>query len=177
MNRPSDHVTTLVDFIVSHKGGALFHVTDERNLRSIGEHGLLSKKEAHNRIDPAHPGGSDLTRALDSQYLLDDYVFLGFNKVGVMPKHDDERQRRPRILHVDPNILRCRGVKIALGRANHARTEVFGVWRAVQEMDWQVFAGDYDPDDIWIRSRVHKVFNYEILVPTSVPPEYIIAFE
>jgi hypothetical protein len=180
MSRYSDDVTALVWFIIRHKE-ALFHVTDRLNLPSIEERGLLSNQEAQAKgIVPAYPGGSALTRTLDDDHGLSDYVFLGFNAAGVMPGHKDERHlRRPRTLHVDPQILYRRGVKIALGRTNR-RTETFSVWRAAQEMDHEVFiemvTGRCDWGDIatW---RIKKVFDYEVLVPKRVPQEYIIKVE
>lgn len=177
MKRKSYLLDEVVDFIAS-QGGALFHVTDERNLCSICENGLLSKAEAQRRgITPEHSGGSALTRALDSKYGLDDAVFLGFNTTGIMPNHDDKRYRRFRAVCVAPNILYQPGVQIALGRANHANTEAFSAWRAVHDLDLDAIFYELDPTDNETPRRLRLAANYEILVPTRVPPEFILGFE
>jgi hypothetical protein len=179
MSQYQDYVADLVGFIDGE--GALFHVTDESNLSSIEEHGLLSKKEAEDKgIVPKYPGGDGLTRALDEKYGLWDYVFLGFNTAGVMPAHKDEKHlRRPRTLYVDPQILYRSDVMIALGRTNQRWTETFDVRCAVRKMDQDVFIAmitgslNWDAMDIAMRRRAHQVFSYEILVPKRVPPEDI----
>lgn len=118
-----------------------------------------------------------MTRALDSQYQLDDTVFLGFDTTGVMPKHGDMNYRTPRVVCVAPDILYLKGVKIALGRANHARTEIFNPWRAVHKLDLDAMFTELDPTDINSSKRLHQASHYEVLVPTSVPPEYIIGVQ
>lgn len=179
MRRPSDRVANFIDAI-AHFRGAVFHVTDEANLSSIAEHGLLSKQEAHARgVMPTFSGGNGLTQTLDWEYGWGDSVFLGFHKSAVMPAHENERhRRRPIRLHVHPDILGCFGVKIALGRANHRGTKAYSVSYALQLMDLEAldysFNGGYDKDDFDMRRRVRFAFDYEILVPKQVPAEFII---
>lgn len=175
-SRP-DNVSLLVEHIISEMRGALFHVTDERNLASIAKHGLLSKQEAETRgVTPVYPGGDGLAWSLDRQYGLWNDVFLAFHTSMVMPKQPDERWRRPRVLSVDSQVLHFRGAKIALGRANHDRTKTYSVGRAVDRMDHEAFLGKLDRDDIFVRHRIHRAFNYEVLIPTVVPPAYILEF-
>lgn len=173
-----DNVALLVDHVVQQRGGSLVHVTDERNLRSIAEHGLLSKEQIEKRgVAAAYPGGNDLTWALDRQYGLWDDVFLSFHAGTVMPKHDDDRDRRPRTLRIDPRVLFRHGVRLALGCANHKGTKVYGVSRAVEAMDHAAFLGLLDPDDLSVRWRIALAHRYEILAPSGVPPEYILSVD
>lgn len=168
-----------VEYIVAHRGGALYHVTDEQNLESISEHGLLSKKEAaHLGVAPAFPGGSELTRILDHEHGLSDYVFLGFSPNTVMPAHREERAlRRPVVLTIQAAILYRPDVRIALGRANHAGTEHYPVLEAVINMDRETFVGNFDPSDIRSAAKRHRVSSYEVLVPSRVPPAFIMQYE
>jgi hypothetical protein len=176
----SPYVQGLVDY-VRERSGFLFHVTDEAHLPLIAEYGLLSNDQREARgIQPAYPGGNELSRALDADHSLTDYVFLSFTASGVMPKHDDWR-RRPVTLGIDPAILLQYGVKIAMGRANHAGTKVYKVVGAVlseKGIDGpafeQVMNGTEDINDFRMRSRTSAVHNYEILVPQVVPPQFIV---
>lgn len=64
-----------------HNVTCLWHFTDERNLKSIREHGLLSLKElARRNIPPVAPGGNDWSHKADVRANVDDYVHLSFKK-------------------------------------------------------------------------------------------------
>lgn len=168
----------LVEVVRGYMAGHLYHMTDEANLGSIDKHGLLSKDEAAARsVVPAFPGGSDLTRFLDDKHGLNDVVFLGFTRQGLMPAHKDERGRRPRLLQVNPEVLLMPGVRVALGAANHRNTDVYRVARAYYEMDWEVYFGEPDKADVGTPARIRSVLNYEVLIPKCVPPEFIIGAE
>lgn len=181
MSKNSELAAMLIDYLIAHDR-PLFHATDQSHLPSIAQHGLLSEVERQARgIVPQFPGGNALSRALDSQYGLLNYVFLGFFRSGVMPAHKHERyRRRPRILHIHPQVLHFPGARIAVGRANHARTRSYSVARATQEMDGEVFEklimgiSDWGDTPKW---KINKVLDYEILIPAQVPPEYIVAID
>jgi hypothetical protein len=181
MRNSSELISMLVNYLVAH-GRPLFHATDETNLPSIAQHGLLSELERQARgIVPQFSGGNARTRALDDRYGLLDFVFLGFFGSGIMPAHKHEQhRRRSRTLYIHPHILHIRGARIAIGRANHARTSSYSVARATQEMDGVVFekliTGDSDWGDIppW---KINKVLDYEVLIPAHVPPEYIVGID
>lgn len=175
MPRRTDNVTLLVEHIRERGRGALFHVTDERNIPLIAKHGLLSKQQIEIRgVVPVYPGGNGLTWALDRNYGLWNEVFLAFHTSMIMPKQPDERRRRPRVLRVDPRVLHLPGVKIALGRANHRGTKTYGASRAVEQMDHEAFVGQLDWNDFFMRGRMLRARDYEVLVPTVVPPEHIV---
>jgi hypothetical protein len=128
-------------------------------------------------ISPIYPGGNQLTWTLDDDHGLWNYVFLGFTNAAVMPKYENERRRRPTTLLVHPQVLCGPGVMIALGRANHAYTQRYSVRQAVDEMDWDIFeqvlTQTHNWEDFQMRPRIHRVFNYEALIPSRVPPECI----
>lgn len=165
----------LVETVVRRMYGCLFHMTDEAHLDSIAEHGLLSAASAQQLgVSPARPGGNALTRSLDTDRGLDGMVFLSFYNLGLMPRHEDARFRRPVLLSIDPAVLYRPGVKVALGRANRRSTVIHGVARAFYEMDWDMILGDADENAPGQKARGLQVRDYEILVPGSVPAELII---
>lgn len=157
--------------------GKLFHLTDWAHVASIQELGLLSKCEANVRgVYPAYPGGNNLTRALDDQRGLRDYVFLAFDRSGVMPKdREQERQRRPLILHIDPNIVFEPGVRVSVGRST--RSLNFSTMRAFYEMDWQIMLFPELRTGVGGPARWKSFLDYEILVPKCVPPHFIIGYD
>ena len=167
----------LVEVVCNHLNGHLYHLTDETHLASIDEHGLLSGRARQELgIAPAFPGGNGLSQALDADRGLDDMVFLSFFNMGVMPKHDDARRRRPVLLKVDAHALFLQGVKVALGRANRRDTKIYSAAAAFYKMDWEVISGEVNDTNVPIheRWRIFKVCDYEVLVLNRVPNEYII---
>ncbi|WP_433704429.1 hypothetical protein [Paraburkholderia sacchari] len=168
----------LFEAIKCDMGGALYHLTDRAHVDSIKKHGLLSRCEADERgVYPLRPGGNALTRALDAQRGLQDYVFLGFHENGLMPKDGElDRFREPLMVYVDPQIVCWEGVKVSLGRST--RSNVFDATRAYWNMDWEIFERpelrfDSSPQ-IRGPARWKAFFDYEVLVPKCVPPEFII---
>lgn len=158
--------------ILQHMHGVLFHLTDCAHADSINEHGLLSKREASARgICPTKPGGNVLTRALDSDRGVDDDVFLSFHRGVVMP-NDDDRERQPLVLHIDPSIVFEPGVRVSLGRSTGS--EVYKVTRAFHEMDWDIFHSPEIINDFPGKGRWIAFLNYEVLVPKCVPRQFII---
>lgn len=162
--------------VQQHMGGVLFHLGDEANAASIDEHGLLSRSEAAVRgIVPFCPGGNGLTRALDEQSGLGDYVFLSFQRSILMPKDDStDWRRRPLRLHVDPEILLQNGVLVRLGRRRSS--DVFNSMRAYYEMDWEIFFDDEMKEKAigGGKARWNTFLDYEILIPKRVPREFLV---
>jgi hypothetical protein len=99
---------------------------------------ILSRYEAAGRgVEPVRPGGSALTRALDVQRGLEDYVFLSFHGNGLMPKNEElDRRRTPLMLFIDSEIVLPHGVNVSLGRST--RSPVLKASHAFYEMDWDI---------------------------------------
>lgn len=171
---------TVVEVVRQYCDGGLIHETDVANLRSIEQHGLLSKDEAFKRgVMPVLPGGDDLTQSLDYKHGLGDYVFLSLLPNRLMPKHNERYSWRRRTLRIDPGILFLNGSRIALGCANHRDTEICKLGRAFHAMDgeamcWVYDQTGYDENNMQHRMRLRQVWRYEALVLTCVPPEYIL---
>lgn len=174
MNKRLSGQEMLVNVIKNHFGGYLFHRTDNAHLQSIEQHGILSAREAQARsVIPAFPGGNSLSRTLDMANNLDDMVFLSFFNRGLAPRHKDAHRRQPVTLLIAPEILYLRGVKIALGRAHNIRTDIYSSNGAYYNMDWDIISGNVDETELSYKSRYIKVCDYEILIPKTVPREYI----
>jgi hypothetical protein len=168
----------LFEAIHRDMNGMLYHLTDRANLHSIKTHGLLSREEAKARgVCSVRPGGNGLTIALDNQRGLQDYVFLSFHENVTMPKDDRiDHLRQPIFVYVDPAVVLWEGAMVSLGRST--RSDIFNTKRAYWEMDWEIFE---NPE---LRSnlsrgvngpaRWNSFFSYEVLLPKSVPPEFIV---
>jgi hypothetical protein len=167
----------LVAAVREHLFGHLFHMSDESHLDSIEEHGLLSAFARHSSgiVSPL-AGGNGLTQSLDADRGLSDMVFLSFFNMGVMPSHGHARRRRQVLLKIDPSVLLLDGVKVALGRANRRNTRIYSATKVGPEMDWDAILGYVDDNDLTERWRIFKARDYEVLVPTKVPAEYIVGF-
>lgn len=166
----------LVEAIDTVMHGCLFHRTDISNLKSIARHGLVSARKATELgIAPNYPGGSALTQTLDERMGLDNKVFLGFSPNRLMPKHDDADLRNTVILRVNPSILYRPEASVSLGPANRQSTRVHYPSKAFYEMDWDAIQGLVDDNDLTQRHRNFRVFEYEVLVEGTVPPELILA--
>ena len=163
----------LVEVVERHMFGHLFHLTDATHVPTIEKHGLLSARRARELgVAPAYPGGNRLTRSLDAERGLDNVVFLSFFNQGLMPNHEDTRDRNPVLLRIDAKILLRHGVKVALGRANRSRTVICKPGRAYHAMDWEVIFGNVDREKE--KARYLGVLDYEVLVPHQLPVECIL---
>lgn len=168
----------LVRAINENFGGALYHLTDEANAASIGQHGLLSKSEAEARgIHPSMSGGTAMTRYFDERDGLSDHVFLSFFQSVLMPKDDTrDRHRRRIVLAIDPKIILQRGVQVRLGRGAHAPS--YSAMRAIYEMDWEILSRpDLQRNPVGGKARWVAFLNYEVLIPKCVPREFILGIE
>lgn len=85
---------------------ALYHFTDSSNIPSIKQHGgLYSWYYCHTHgIEINCPGGSDLSRSLDRQRHLEDYVRLNFNPNPPM-RYAAKHICQPVVLEVDPSVI------------------------------------------------------------------------
>lgn len=165
----------MVRTVREHLGGVLFHVTDEANAESIDRHGLLSKDQAAALgLTPRITGGNGLTRALDSRDGLSDRVFLSFFRSVLMPKvAGGDRQRRPMVLEIDPEVILLPGVEVRLGRGAHS-VRVRAI-QAFYKMDWETWHKPEIRNDLTGgKARWNTFLNYEILVPKCVSRKYIL---
>lgn len=161
---------------VGHLYRSLYHFTDSANLPSIAKHGILSKRQAtENGIAIAVPGGNEWSRDADVHKGLEDYVSLCFTMSHPMchVANMDGRIPDPKYLSINPNVLKIEGVKITLGIANKAGTELLNVEDGLEQLDTEVLYTRTEWDDPDIQVRLQNAEKCEILVPKIVPIELI----
>ncbi|QOZ53685.1 hypothetical protein XH90_21690 [Bradyrhizobium sp. CCBAU 53338] len=103
-------IEELVKFIEnSTQHQSLYHFTDEANLPSISQHGILSKQQlrAQGLWPPAATGGNELSWQLDQHRGIDPYVSLCMTRNHGMKfrAHQDGRLPNPRYLAIKPEIM------------------------------------------------------------------------
>ena len=136
------------ELVKKHNIRTLFHFTDVRNLNSIRCHGgLYSWRQCEIRgIEIAAPGGDFLSRQLDRQKELEDYVRLSFNNSQPM-MHVASRDRRisgikvleilPSVIYLGPTLLSNINATIGTRRwAEHRKLQANRVWHC----NWEVLA-------------------------------------
>lgn len=161
---------------VGHIYKSLYHFTDSTNLPSIAKHGILSKQQATEKgIAIAVQGGNEWSRDADIHKGLEDYVNLCFTMSHPMchVANMDGRIPNPKYLSINPNVLKIEGVKITLGIANKAGTELLNVEDGLEQLDTEVLYNRTEWDDPGIQVRLQIAEKCEILVPKIVPIELI----
>ncbi len=151
---------------------SLYHFTDSANLPSIARYGILSKQQAtEDGIEIAVLGGNEWSRDADVHKGLEDYVNLCFTTSHPMCHiaHMDGRIPDPQYLPINPDVLKIEGVKITLGVANKAGTELLDVEDGLERLDKEVLYTHTDWDDPDIQARLGSAEKCEILVPKIVP--------
>ena len=151
---------------------SLFHFTDRANVPSIAKHGILSKEQAAGSgVAIAVPGGNEWSNDADVHKGLEDYVNLCFTRSHPMchVAHMDGRIPDPQYLPISADVLRIEGVRITLGVANKAETELLKVEDGLEQLDKEVLYTRTDWDDLDIQERLQRAEKCEILIPKLVP--------
>jgi len=159
-----------------HQFTSLFHFTDAANTASIAKHGILSKDEANRRgVAVAVPGGNEWSRDADAHKGLNDYVNLCFTASHPMCHlaHLEGRIPNPRYIPIDVNVLKIEGVRITIGVANRADTELLEVEVGLERLDKEVLYTRTNWEDPDIQARRQSAEKCEILVPKIVPVSLI----
>lgn len=159
----------------------LYHTTDEANLPSIYEHGILSTKEREDRgIIPCYRGGDKLSFKLDRKKNIEGYVCLSFiyhHPHAYLAKKGGTLQN-PVHIKIKPEILRIDGVKFADGVANANRTIIMLIREALNKdlIDLEILYNKQLSELCYPKSRNSRMGSAkkcEILVPNCVPKEMI----
>lgn len=157
----------------------VYHFTENGNVPSIRQHGLLSMRELERRrITVARYASSEDSRGVDRHYGMDRYVRLCF-----VDQHPMEWRARQEgrldatvFLAVSPEVLCLPGVQIADGVAYGHETVVYDNFAtAANQLDWEVLFTRTDWKEQEIKNRLLKARKYEILVPDCVPPKLIMS--
>lgn len=150
-----------------------FHFTDSRNLSQIKKEGLLPWSIVRGRV-PA-PGGNDWSHDADGRLGRDKYVHLCL--ANQHPMEFRARQEKhileSRFLQIDTRVLQVEGVRFCAGVANKAGTTLLTIEEALEQMDFDVVYNYNNWNDEEVKARLKIARKYELLVPGSIPIEYI----
>jgi hypothetical protein len=164
------------DFITRFRPFAFFHFTDTRNLFSIRKHGLCSLSEIERRNIPvAAYGGNPLSQRLDWEMGRAIYVHLCFHPEHPMEYRAKEEKRVDKtvFIRVSREVLRLDGIKFTSEVANSSSSKLLTLDQAVESMDFPVIFDRTNWSDPDINRRRQITKKYEILVPISIPPEFL----
>ena len=154
-----------------------YHFTDESNLNSIRNSGLVSRQYANlNKIKIEAFGGNAISKLQDESCGQDKYVHLSFDSDHPLlfyAKHE-KRITKPITLRISPKVLFIDGVKISLGVANANNAIILTPEDAIKKLDLKVLYENTDWRDPEVKSRLNAARKCEILIPDLIPREMII---
>lgn len=157
----------------------LYHFTDEVNLPSISNHGLLSKKYMRSKnLWPLATGGNTLSHDLDKIRDIDSYVSLCMTRdhsMEYMAKKDG-RLHNSVYLAISPEVLKIKETLVAFGIANSNNVEILPIEDAIMKLDTEVIYDYTDWSDPLIQQRLRAAKKIEILVKNCVPLGLIAGF-
>ena len=150
----------------------LYHFTDEENLPSIRRHGGLYSWEycERNGIPLPKPGGNQLSRILDRDANLADFVRLSFvrNTPMLYVAKNDGRIPRPRILTISLDVVYFDSTQFADRNAASSAVNVGGTLSDLERIDFALFRRA-----AWRGDAEKQRWQAEVLVKTHIPIEFI----
>ncbi len=160
----------------------VYHFTDEANLPSIWDHGLLSKEQMIKKgLHPQKTGGNEWSFELDKRKVVNGHdmrhyasLCMRYDHPMAWIAHKEGRLPNPLFLCINPDILKIEGTRIALGVANSLEAEILTVNEAIPRMDLEILYKWTDWSNHDNRERLQNVKKYEILIPNSVPRCFIV---
>lgn len=161
----------ILKFIKENNIKYLYHFTAIDNLESIKEIGaLLSFKECKTRGITPIGGGNELSKQIDNQRGLDDYVRLSFCSDHPMRWHLKSNGIRTILIAYNPKILLLPGVLVSDINAIDSKAEIAEAYTGLLNVKIDAIHRTYvrntDPD--------FKYHQAEILVPHSLDNDYAI---
>lgn len=156
----------------THNINSLFHFTDRANLKSIESHGALFSWDyclTKNIIIPS-PGGSQLSRDLDTSKGLQNYVRVSFTRSHPMMFASPTKERDNVILEIDPEVIFWLHTKYANKNATRNDVNVGATLSDFKKIKFEI-----------VKLRNHFNLNEtdkpfyqgEILVLEKIPAQYI----
>lgn len=159
------------DILKDKNISCFYHITDESNIKSIGNCGsLFSRKYCNqNNISINSPGGNDLSASLDKYKNLDDYVRLSFtsNQPMLYIAKKEGRIKNPKIIKIDPRIIYLKTTKFSNMNAADKRATVSGSLELFQKIRFDIMKKQR-----WENEYEKKAFQAEILVKTKINKKF-----
>lgn len=155
-----------------HSIGCFYHFTSRRNLKSIKKMGGLYSwyyMEQH-EIDIPVPGGSDLSRKLDKDKRLADYVRLSFCSSHPMAYRLEQEGEDLVVLEIATDVAVFAETKFSNMNAADSLSYCAKGYAGLKEVDidatQQLYLTNTDP--------LFKYMQAEVLVKTHIPAKYIL---
>lgn len=150
----------------------LYHFTDRSNLKSIKKHGGLFSWHhcVQNNIDIPIPGGSQLSRDLDTRKGLQDCVRVSFTRSHPMMFVQPVRDRSNVILEIDTEVIFWKGTQYA--DKNATRNDV-NVGLTINDFKRLRFDFFKLPNHFSLSEENKPYYQGEILVSNHIPLKFI----
>ena len=155
----------------------IWHFTDNSNVQSIRNHGLLSLAESRSRGLPIpRHGGNDWSHNADAQKQVDRYVHLAFldNHPMLYRAKGDKRITEPVWLKISIEVLDVPGVFYTMDVSNKTGVSLLTAGEAIKMLDFEVLFSYTNWADPIIQNRRKDALKSEVLIPTSIPSNMIL---
>jgi hypothetical protein len=166
------------EFIRRFSPTCIYHFTDTRNIPSIMSNGLLSLSELRKRgITPMATGGNSWSHEEDARRQLDQFVHLCFldqHPMEYTARVVEQRLENTTFIPISTDILFAASTFFTSEVANKSGSMLMKFEDAVRSLDFEVIYDQTDWKDSEIQRRRNKAKKYEILVPSSIPTEYLL---
>lgn len=157
----------------------LHYITPIANLASIVARGILSHHRAahvgHESIADESVQDKRVGKHVPGGLLLHDYVNLFFDARNSMMYRRLDHKMSIAVLRVHPAVLDIQATVVTDGNAASPST-IFapspGGLAALNED--RIYAHSWDHSDPWIKKELKRQRSAEVLVPNTVPPEYLL---
>ncbi|MDY0278753.1 MAG: DarT ssDNA thymidine ADP-ribosyltransferase family protein [Acholeplasma sp.] len=152
----------------------LYHFTDRANLQSIKRYGALYSWYycISNNIKIPMPGSADLSRVLDSQFNLHNYVRISFTRNHPMMfiALKQNRINNPVILEIDPEIVFWKNAKYANKNATRSDVSIGSEIDDFKRIRFDIvkLRNHFDLDD-----SNKPYFQAEVLILEKIPIEFV----
>ncbi len=161
----------------SEQQKTFFHFTDTRNLDLIKKHGILSRRKAKQMgIAIPAPGGNQISIQAADALGLDQYVSLCLKRGHPMEgaARNSGTIKDAAYLAIRPDIIKLPGVMMTGGVSNKTGIVPEAPGEVLEKLDLEVIYRRTNWKDAAVKERLKTAEKFEILVPDSVPLEYIL---
>ena len=148
----------------------LFHFTDAANLDSIRKHGLMSAATLNAQSITSVMNSDELSRKLDQDVGLQDYVRLSFNDQNPMQFKVLEEKRASNLVMLKVKLEVVSRPGVMFSDCNATRNE------AVKSVNPDIVRFDIvkAKNQFQVSASLRHFYQAEVLVPSPIPPHLIV---
>ena len=120
-------------------------------------------------------GGNQWSLDRDAATGMDGYVHLSFFATHAMEfkARNDGRIAQSKFLQIKPSVLLLPGVLVTSDVSNQVGVQPGPVIAKLEDLDLEVIYTRTDWNNASVKQRLTAARRYEVLIPTSIPAEYI----